>query len=60
VVAGFRGTTVMPCSQGKLKAIGVSNYNESHLKELAANARIQPMVNQGKGGAVTSFFLSHL
>ncbi|KAF5828938.1 Aldo/keto reductase [Dunaliella salina] len=32
--------------QGKLKAIGVSNYEESHLKELASHAKIMPMVNQ--------------
>eukprot|EP00983_Pelagomonas_calceolata_P047907 1140844-Pelagomonas_calceolata.AAC.4 len=37
----------MACRQGKLKAIGVSNYEESHLKELASQAKIMPMVNQG-------------
>lgn len=33
------------------KAIGVSNYEESHIKELAAQAKIMPMVNQGGDSA---------
>lgn len=31
---------------GKIKSIGVSNYNESHLKDLLEYARIKPTVNQ--------------
>ncbi|QWB99894.1 aldo/keto reductase [Mycoplasmatota bacterium] len=31
---------------GKVKAIGVSNYNVHHLEHLIANAKIKPMVNQ--------------
>lgn len=34
--------------QGLLKAIGVSNFNESHLKDLASKAEVMPMVNQGE------------
>ena len=32
--------------EGKLKAIGVSNFSTVHLKNLIDNARIMPMVNQ--------------
>ena len=32
--------------EGKLKAIGVSNFSIPHLKNLLENARIKPMVNQ--------------
>ncbi|MCP3027191.1 aldo/keto reductase [Halobacillus sp. A5] len=32
--------------QGKVKAIGVSNFHNSHLEELLKNAEIKPMVNQ--------------
>ena len=32
--------------EGKLKAIGVSNFSTVHLKNLIDNARIKPMVNQ--------------
>lgn len=32
--------------QGKVKAIGVSNYNVHHIQHLLDNARIKPMVNQ--------------
>ena len=31
---------------GRAKAIGVSNFRPHHLEELAATARIKPMVNQ--------------
>lgn len=31
---------------GKLKAIGLSNFKEEHLKNLLPNSRIKPMVNQ--------------
>lgn len=31
---------------GKAKAIGVSNYGVHHLKELFANCKIRPSVNQ--------------
>jgi diketogulonate reductase-like aldo/keto reductase len=31
---------------GRVKAIGVSNFTISHLKELLANCHILPMVNQ--------------
>ncbi|XP_077597783.1 aldo-keto reductase Mvan_2161-like [Stigmatopora nigra] len=33
-------------AQGKLKAIGVSNYTPAHMKELAANCKVQPAVLQ--------------
>ncbi|MFW5794362.1 MAG: aldo/keto reductase [Bacillota bacterium] len=32
--------------EGKIKAIGVSNYNVHHLQHLIDNAKIKPMVNQ--------------
>ncbi|XP_077444852.1 aldo-keto reductase Mvan_2161-like [Stigmatopora argus] len=32
--------------QGKLKAIGVSNYTPAHMKELAAGCKVQPAVLQ--------------
>lgn len=32
--------------EGKLKAIGVSNFSTAHLKNLIDHARIKPMVNQ--------------
>lgn len=32
--------------EGKIKAIGVSNFLESHLKDLMKNCKITPMVNQ--------------
>ncbi|RHZ37019.1 aldo/keto reductase [endosymbiont GvMRE of Glomus versiforme] len=32
--------------EGKLKAIGVSNFEPKHLDELLANCEIKPMVNQ--------------
>lgn len=32
--------------EGKLKAIGVSNFSETHLKNLVNRAEIKPMVNQ--------------
>ncbi|MFH5836746.1 aldo/keto reductase [Proteiniclasticum sp. C24MP] len=32
--------------EGKLKAIGVSNFSVNHLENLVENARIAPMVNQ--------------
>lgn len=32
--------------EGKVKAIGVSNFKEHHLKELMKDAEIMPMVNQ--------------
>lgn len=32
--------------EGKLRAIGVSNFSTVHLKNLVENARIKPMVNQ--------------
>ncbi|GEK91942.1 aldo/keto reductase family protein [Alkalibacterium kapii] len=32
--------------EGKLKAIGVSNFSETHLKNLIEHAEIKPMVNQ--------------
>lgn len=32
--------------EGKVRAIGVSNFMVRHLEELAAHARVQPMVNQ--------------
>lgn len=32
--------------EGKLRAIGVSNFNQEHLIELAAVSEIKPMVNQ--------------
>jgi len=32
--------------QGLVKAIGVSNFNVSHLEDLMGNCRIKPMVNQ--------------
>ena len=31
---------------GKVRAIGVSNYGERHLKQLTAHASVKPMVNQ--------------
>lgn len=31
---------------GKIKAIGLSNFKKKHLKNLLANCRIKPMVNQ--------------
>lgn len=33
-------------TEGKFRAIGVSNYCESHLRQLLADATIKPMVNQ--------------
>jgi len=33
-------------SDGKCKAIGVSNYTIDHLKELMANSKVKPAVNQ--------------
>ncbi|KAL0025754.1 hypothetical protein WJX77_009082 [Trebouxia sp. C0004] len=33
-------------TDGKFRAIGVSNFCESHLQELLAHAKIKPMVNQ--------------
>jgi len=32
--------------EGKLRAIGVSNYMENHLREMEEYARVMPMVNQ--------------
>lgn len=32
--------------QGKIRAIGVANYSERHLKQLLKTCRIKPMVNQ--------------
>jgi len=32
--------------QGKAKSIGVSNFTQDHLKELLANAKITPVINQ--------------
>lgn len=32
--------------KGKCRAIGVSNYDERHLKELLASCKIKPMVDQ--------------
>ena len=32
--------------EGRIKVIGVSNFNISHLEELYRSARIQPMINQ--------------
>jgi hypothetical protein len=33
-------------TSGKARAIGVSNYNTAHLRELLAAAEVKPMVNQ--------------
>lgn len=33
-------------SIGKIKSIGVSNYNESHLKDLLSYCKVKPTVNQ--------------
>merc|ERR1711920_398458 len=33
-------------TQGKVKAIGVTNYSIRHLKQLLKSCRIKPMVNQ--------------
>lgn len=35
-------------NKGKIKAIGVSNFNKNHLEELSKTATIKPMVNQIK------------
>jgi diketogulonate reductase-like aldo/keto reductase len=32
--------------EGKCKAIGVSNYTESHLQDLLSYCEVKPMVNQ--------------
>ena len=32
--------------EGKVKAIGVTNYSVRHLKQLLSSCRIRPMVNQ--------------
>jgi hypothetical protein len=34
------------CMTGKATHIGVSNYNEVHLKELLENCRVPPSLNQ--------------
>lgn len=34
------------CKEGKIRAIGVSNFEANHLDDLIANSTIKPMVNQ--------------
>ncbi|CAJ0568362.1 unnamed protein product, partial [Mesorhabditis spiculigera] len=42
--------------EGKLKAIGVSNYTERHLQELLGHAKVHPAVNQFQTLADKAFY----